>query len=300
MIYTLTLSPSIDYYLILDELKKGTINRSQTEYIRIGGKGFNVSKVLKELDIESIPVLLTAGFTKDKILEDLNNNSFKYYNIEVNGINRINVKIQAEEETAINTNGLFINDSHIDLIVEYLKNLTKDDYLVISGSIPSGVRRDIYEYIISKLDYENLNIIVDAEKELLLNTLKYKPLLVKPNKEELEHLCNKKLKTIDDIYKEGCKLVKLGAKNVIVSLGKKGLLYISSSLEKIYLESITSNVISTVGAGDSLVAGFLAGHSQNKETLDCLKLGLACASATVESMYLARKDDINRKLKQIK
>lgn len=297
MIYTLTLSPSIDYYVLLDNLKIGKINRSQTEYLRVGGKGINVSKVLKELGIESIPVLLTAGFTKEKILEDLNNFKFNYYNIEVNGINRINVKIQAEEETAINTNGLFINDVHIDLIVNYLKRLSKGDYLVISGSIPSGVRRDVYEYIISKIDYENLNIIVDAEKDLLLNTLKYKPFLVKPNKEELEQLCNKKLKSIDDIYNEGCKLINLGAQNVIVSLGAMGLIYIDSNFEKIYLPSIDVNVISTVGAGDSLIAGFLAGQSLNKEIIDSLKLGLASACATVESAYLARKDDINRKLK---
>ena len=300
MIYTLTLSPSIDYYLILDKLKKGTINRSQTEYIRIGGKGINVSKVLKELDIESIPILLTAGFTKEKIIEDLDNHKFNYYNIDVNGINRINVKIQAEEETAINTNGLFINDYHIDLIVDYLKKLTKDDYLVISGSIPNGVRRDVYEYIISKLDYENLNIIVDSEKDLLINTLKYKPLLVKPNKEELEELCNKKLKSLDDIYKEGCKLIKLGAQNVIVSLGEEGLLYISNNFEKIYLKALDIDVISTVGAGDSLIAGFLAAYSMKKEINDCLKLGLACATATVESMYLATKNEINKKLTLLK
>ena len=300
MIYTLTLSPSIDYYLILNELKLGKINRSQTEYIRIGGKGINVSKVLKELDVKSIPVLLTAGFTKDKILEDLDNQEFNYHNIDVNGINRINVKIQAEEETAINTNGLFISDFHIDKIIDYLKQLTKDDYLVISGSIPSGVRRDVYEYIISKLDYENLNIIVDSEKDLLLNTLKYKPLLIKPNKEELEALCNKRLKSLDDIYKEGCKLIKLGAKNVIISLGDMGLLYISSTLEKIYLKSLDVNVISTVGAGDSLVAGFLAAYSNNREIYECLKLGLACACVTVESMYLATKKEINKKLTMIK
>lgn len=300
MIYTLTLSPSIDYYLILDELKKGHINRSQTEYIRIGGKGINVSKVLKELEVESIPVLLTAGFTKDKIIEDLENHKFNYHNIEVNGINRINVKIQAKEETAINTNGLFISDYHINQIVDYFNILTKNDYLVISGSIPNGVRRDVYEYIISKLDYENINIIVDAEKDLLLNTLKYKPFLVKPNKEELEQLCNKKLKSIDEIYNEGCKLIKLGAKNVIISLGDMGLLYISSNLEKVYLNSIDVNVISTVGAGDSLIAGFIAGHSSNKEINECLKLGLACATATVESMYLATKREIDKKFKMIK
>lgn len=299
MIYTLTLSPSIDYYLILDELKKGHINRSQTEYIRIGGKGINVSKVLKELEVESIPVLLTAGFTKDKIIEDLENHKFNYHSIEVNGINRINVKIQAKEETAINTNGLFISDYHINQIVDYFNILTKNDYLVISGSIPNGVRRDVYEYIISKLDYENINIIVDAEKDLLLNTLKYKPFLVKPNKEELEQLCNKKLKSIDEIYNEGCKLIKLGAKNVIISLGDMGLLYISSNLEKVYLNSIDVNVISTVGAGDSLIAGFIAGHSSNKEINECLKLGLACATATVESMYLATKREIDKKFKMI-
>ena len=299
MIYTLTLSPSIDYYLILDELKKGHINRSQTEYIRIGGKGINVSKVLKELEVESIPVLLTAGFTKDKIIEDLENHKFNYHSIEVNGINRINVKIQAKEETAIYTNGLFISDYHINQIVDYFNILTKNDYLVISGSIPNGVRRDVYEYIISKLDYENINIIVDAEKDLLLNTLKYKPFLVKPNKEELEQLCNKKLKSIDEIYNEGCKLIKLGAKNVIISLGDMGLLYISSNLEKVYLNSIDVNIISTVGAGDSLIAGFIAGHSSNKEINECLKLGLACATATVESMYLATKREFDKKIKMI-
>ncbi len=300
MIYTLTLSPSIDYYIILNELKKGKINRSQTEYIRIGGKGINVSKVLKELDIESIPVILTAGFTKDKIIEDLEYQKFNFHNIEVNGRNRINVKIQADEETAINTNGLFISDIHIKSIIEYLNKLTKNDYLVISGSIPNGVRRDIYEYIISQIDYNNVNIIVDAEKELLLNTLKYKPLLIKPNKEELEQLSNKKLKSLDDIYNEGCKLIKLGAKNVIVSLGEKGLLYISSSLEKKYLNSINVEVISTVGAGDSLIAGFVAGHSTNKDIDECLKLGLACATATVESIHLGTKYEIENKLKMIK
>ena len=126
-----------------------------------------------------------------------------------------------------------------------------------------------------------------------------KPFLVKPNKEELEQLCNKKLKSIDEIYNEGCKLIKLGAKNVIISLGDMGLLYISSNLEKVYLNSIDVNVISTVGAGDSLIAGFIAGHSSNKEINECLKLGLACATATVESMYLATKREIDKKFKMI-
>ena len=300
MIYTLTLSPSIDYYVILNNLIKGTTNRSKTEYVRVGGKGINVSKILKELNVESIPVIFTAGFTKDKILEDLNNSKLNYHEICVGGMNRINIKISASEETSINTNGLYINDDQINELLENLKNLHDGDYLVLSGSIPNGVDKMVYRKIVSAVADKDIKIIVDAEKELLLSTLDYKPYLIKPNLEELEGIAGKALFTKDDIYKEACKLIEKGAQNVLVSLGDKGLMFIQNDLSRIYLPSLDVNVINTTGAGDSLVAGVLAGIVQNYNLTDTLNLGLACACATVESGHLANRYFIDQKLKELK
>ena len=300
MIYTLTLSPSIDYYVLLENLYKGKINRSKTEYVRVGGKGINVSKILKELDIDSIPVIFTAGFTKDKIIEDLNNSKLSYHEISVGGMNRINVKIAAQEETAINTNGLYINNEKIQELLEYLKNLQDGDYLVLSGSIPNGVDKNVYKKIVSVVAEKDIKVIVDAEKDLLLGTLSYHPFLIKPNLEELEQIAGRSLPTEADIYNEACKLIEKGALNVLVSLGEKGILYVTSDLSKIYLPSIEVNVINTTGAGDSLVAGVLAGVVQNKSLNDSLKLGLACACATVESGHLANRYFIDQKLNLIK
>jgi 1-phosphofructokinase len=300
MIYTLTLSPSIDYYVLLENLYKGKINRSKTEYVRVGGKGINVSKILKEFDIDSIPVIFTAGFTKDKILEDLNNSKLSYYEISVGGMNRINVKISAQEETAINTNGLYINNEKIKELLEYLKDLQDGDYLVLSGSIPNGVDKTVYKKIVAAVADKDIKVIVDAEKDLLLGTLSYHPYLIKPNLQELEDIAGRSLSTESDIYKEACKLIEKGALNVLVSLGEKGILYVSNDLSKIYLPSIDVNVINTTGAGDSLVAGVLAGVVQNKSLIDSLKLGLACACATVESGHLANRYFIDQKLKLIK
>ena len=300
MIYTLTLSPSIDYYVLLENLYKGKVNRSKTEYVRVGGKGINVSKILKELDIDSIPVIFTAGFTKDKIIEDLNNSKLSYHEISVGGMNRINVKIAAQEETSINTNGLYINNEKILELLEYLKNLQDGDYLVLSGSIPNGVDKNVYKKIVSVVAEKDIKVIVDAEKELLLGTLSYHPYLIKPNLEELEQIAGRSLPTEKDIYNEACKLIEKGALNVLVSLGEKGILHVASDLSKIYLPSIEVNVINTTGAGDSLVAGVLAGVVQNKSLNDSLKLGLACACATVESGHLANRYFIDQKLKLIK
>ena len=300
MIYTLTLSPSIDYYVLLENLYKGKVNRSKTEYVRVGGKGINVSKILKELDIDSIPVIFTAGFTKDKIIEDLNNSKLSYHEISVGGMNRINVKIAAQEETAINTNGLYINNEKIQELLEYLKDLQDGDYLVLSGSIPNGVDKNVYKKIVSVVAEKDIKVIVDAEKDLLLGTLSYHPYLIKPNLEELEQIAGRSLPAETDIYNEACKLIEKGALNVLVSLGEKGILHVASDLSKIYLPSIEVNVINTTGAGDSLVAGVLAGVVQNKSLNDSLKLGLACACATVESGHLANRYFIDQKLNLIK
>ena len=297
MIYTLTLSPSIDYYVKVKNLKLGEINRTNNEFIKIGGKGINVSFILKELNIPSTQVICTAGFTGDEIKQQLNNHNLNYIDIKVDGYNRINVKVLSQEETAINGNSLILNINHIENIIEKLNQLDENDMLVISGSVPSSLNLNAYEYILNKINTKKIKVIVDTEKELQ-STLKYHPYLIKPNLDELEKAVNKKLETIDDIYCAACSLIEQGAKNALVSLGDKGLIYVNSNLEYIYKEAKETTVVDTTGAGDSLLAGFIGGLELGYDINKSLDLGLACATATVGNVGLGNIEQINKLLKK--
>jgi hexose kinase, 1-phosphofructokinase family len=221
MIYTVTFNPALDYILELDKLEIGKIQKSKNELILPGGKGINVSTVLTNLDTDNVALGYKVGFVGAEIERRLKEMKIKTDFIELEeGNSRINVKIAGEEETAINTNGPKINEEKITELLEKLKKLEENDILVLSGSIPSSLKDDIYEKICNIVQKQNVKIVVDATKNLLLQSLKYKPFLIKPNNEELGEMFNVEIHTKEDAYVYGRKLKEMGAQNVLISMGK--------------------------------------------------------------------------------
>ena len=221
MIYTVTFNPALDYILELDKLEIGKIQKSKNELILPGGKGINVSTVLTNLDTDNVALGYKVGFVGAEIERRLKEMKIKTDFIELEeGNSRINVKIAGEEETAINTNGPKINEGKITELLEKLKKLEENDILVLSGSIPSSLKDDIYEKICNIVQKQNVKIVVDATKNLLLQSLKYKPFLIKPNNEELGEMFNVEIHTKEDAYVYGRKLKEMGAQNVLISMGK--------------------------------------------------------------------------------
>ena len=221
MIYTVTFNPALDYILELDKLEIGKIQKSKNELILPGGKGINVSTVLTNLDTDNVALGYKVGFVGAEIDRRLKEMKIKTDFIELEeGNSRINVKIAGEEETAINTNGPKINEEKITELLEKLKKLEENDILVLSGSIPSSLKDDIYEKICNIVQKQNVKIVVDATKNLLLQSLKYKPFLIKPNNEELGEMFNVEIHTKEDAYVYGRKLKEMGAQNVLISMGK--------------------------------------------------------------------------------
>ena len=221
MIYTVTFNPALDYILELDKLEIGKIQKSKNELILPGGKGINVSTVLTNLDTDNVALGYKVGFVGAEIERRLKEMKIKTDFIELEeGNSRINVKIAGEEETAINTNGPKINEEKITELLEKLKKLEENDILVLSGSIPSSLKDDIYEKICNIVQKQNVKIVVDATKNLLLQSLKYKPFLIKPNNEELGEIFNVEIHTKEDAYVYGRMLKEIGAQNVLVSMGK--------------------------------------------------------------------------------
>ena len=221
MIYTVTFNPALDYILELNKLEIGKIQKSKNELILPGGKGINVSTVLTNLDTDNVALGYKVGFVGAEIERRLKEMKIKTDFIELEeGNSRINVKIAGEEETAINTNGPKINEEKITELLEKLKKLEENDILVLSGSIPSSLKDDIYEKICNIVQKQNVKIVVDATKNLLLQSLKYKPFLIKPNNEELGEIFNVEIHTKEDAYVYGRMLKEMGAQNVLVSMGK--------------------------------------------------------------------------------
>lgn len=293
MIYTVTFDPALDYILELDKLEIGKIQKSKAELILPGGKGINVSTVLTNLEIGNIALGYKAGFVGAEIERLLSNMNVKTDFIDLEeGNSRINVKISAEEETAINTNGPKISESKILELLEKLKVLNKDDYLVLSGSIPSSIKDDIYERICSIVKKQNVKIVVDATKNLLVQALKYKPFLIKPNNEELGEIFGVDIHTKEDAYVYGKKLKEMGAQNVLVSMGKVGAVLIDEAGKEHFLKSPEGKRVNTVGSGDSMVAGFIAGFLKYNNYDEALKMGVSAGSASALSKYLATKEEV--------
>lgn len=296
MIYTITLNPALDYIIKLKELVPNEINTSESEYILPGGKGINVSIILKRLNVESVTLGFISGFTGKEIQKLVEKEKIQtdFINLE-EGYSRINVKIlEDEKETAINSKGPLVDNKSIEKLYQKLSNLKENDILVLSGSIPKGIKEDIYEEICEKIKDKNVKIVVDSTKKLLLNTLKYRPFLIKPNHHELGEIFNVQILNQDQAIEYAKKLQQKGAQNVLVSMGEKGSILLDENGKSYKKAAISNkNVINTVGAGDSMVAGFLAGYLNYKNHEDALKLGIASASATVNNVFLGTKDEIN-------
>ncbi len=301
MIYTVTLNPSIDYVIKLDNLKNGEVNRTKEEYVYPGGKGINVSLILKELGYKSRALGFVSGFTGLYIKDTLKNKGLEedFINLE-NGFTRINVKVKSNEETEINGQGPNIDDESLNKLYEKLDSLKENDILVLAGSIPKTLDSSLYENIMKRLANKNVKIVVDATKDLLMNVLKHKPFLIKPNNHELEELFNVKLNGIDDIITYAKKLKEMGAKNVLVSMGKDGALLINED-EKVLISNVAKGEVkNSVGAGDSMVAGFIAGYLDSNNYEKALNLGAASGGATAFSNDLATKEDIYKLIDEIK
>lgn len=299
MIYTVTLNPSIDYVVRLESLVTGITNRTTSEEYYFGGKGINVSCVLAELDLESTAFGFVAGFTGDAIEKGIRNDKIitDFIRLE-KGISRINVKIKADDETEINCQGPHIEESELERLLNKVDRINDGDTIVIAGNVPNTMPDDVYERILERIKGKNVRIVVDATKKLLLNSLKYKPFLIKPNRQELSEIFETEISTEADIEKYAKELQKMGAQNVLISLGGDGAMLIDEFGEKHKQGVLKEKVINTVGSGDSMVAGFIAGYEKEHSYPYALKLGSACGNATAFLSGLATREKINELLKK--
>lgn len=291
MIYTVTVNPAIDYVIHADNIILGQVNRTQGEEIYFGGKGINVSVVLNNLGIKSTALGFIAGFTGEAIENGVSALGIKTDFTKLqNGITRINVKIKSAQETDINGQGPDISDDEIDQLFAKIDKIQDGDILILAGSIPNTLPEDLYERILEKVCNKKIYFVVDATKDLLVNTLKFKPFLVKPNNFELGEIFGKTLTSDDDIVFYAKKLQELGAKNVLVSLAAKGAILITETGECFKTGTPQGKVKNSVGAGDSMVAGFIAGYLEKGDYGYALKFGTAAGSATAFSEGLGSKD----------
>lgn len=299
MIYTVTFNPAIDYVVHTDELRTGVVNRSESEEIYFGGKGINVSFVLKELGITSKALGFVAGFTGEAIEKGIAEKGIETDFVHLNsGFSRINVKIKSGDETELNGQGPEISDEALKELFEKLNKLEDSDTIILAGSIPNTLPSDIYEKILCSLSDRKIRVIADATKALLLNVLKYRPFLIKPNNHELEEMFGVTLKTNEEISEYAAKLQEMGAKNVLVSMAGDGALLLDENGKTHFCRACNGTVRNSVGAGDSMIAGFIAGF-QNGDYEYALRLGSATGGATAFSDGLATKNDIYRLLEQL-
>lgn len=300
MIYTVTFNPALDYVVGVEHFTTGNVNRTVSEQIFCGGKGINVSAVLKELGYASTALGFVAGFTGGEIERGVKTLGFSSDFIQVKeGMSRINVKLKSDEETEINGMGPKITKEDVEKLFEKLLKLEDGDILILSGSIPKSIDDHIYETIMEKLDGRGVRIVVDAEKNLLLNVLKYHPFLIKPNNHELGAMFGVTLQGDEDIIRYAKKLQEKGAVNVLVSMAGDGAILLTEAGEVHKMGVPKGTVKNSVGAGDSMVAGFIAGYLDKKDYGYALKLGTASGSATAFSDGLAMRKDIIELLERI-
>lgn len=300
MIYTLTINPSIDYVMEMDELKPGKMNRSKSTYMLPGGKGINVSTVLKRLGMENVAVLPIAGFSGEKLLEMISKENLSYDAFRLQeGDTRINVKVLGKNETELNAEGPSLTEKERELFIEKFECLTEGDYLVLSGSVPKALGGQFYAAIMKKLHQRGVKIVVDTIGDNFVNALENKPFLVKPNKEELENLFAVKADTDEELLELAKKVQTMGAENVLVSLGDKGAFLVTKDNKVLQKNAPKGQAVNTVGAGDSMVAGFLAGYLKTGDMETALKWGIAAGSASAFSKNLATKEEIDALMKKL-
>ncbi|MDY6349944.1 MAG: 1-phosphofructokinase [Selenomonas sp.] len=302
MIYTVTFNPSLDYIVRMDHFEAGAINRVSYEQVLAGGKGINVSIVLHNLGHESTALGFVAGFTGAEIEHKLDAFPVKHDFVHLeNGFSRINVKAKAENETEINGQGPDISEAAQKKLFEKLDTLGKGDTLVLAGSIPKTLPDDIYERIMERLDGRGIRIVVDAEKKLLLNVLKYHPFLIKPNNHELGDMFGVVLKTDEEIVTYAKKLQEKGATNVLISMAGDGAILLTADGKHYKSPAPKGKLVNSVGAGDSMVAGFLTGCIESHDDHEtAFYMGVATGSASAFSENLATRPEVEGLLKTIR
>lgn len=293
MIYTVTFNPSLDYILDLSELNMNHVNRTSAERILPGGKGINVSIVLHNLGVDNKAICFISGFTGDalKTLLQQHDMNADYINIS-QGLTRINVKLRSGGETEINGQGPEIKSEDIAELYEKLGYLDEEDYLVLAGSLPDTMSKSTYMDIMQMLQYNNSKIIVDATGELLLNVLPYKPFLIKPNNHELGNLFGVEVNTREDAVKYAKKLIEKGARNVLVSMSASGAVMVTEDGNVYEADAPHGEVKNSVGAGDAMLAGFLAGYIKYGDFDKAFKLGICAGSASAFSEEMATRDEV--------
>lgn len=294
MIYTITFNPAVDYIVRLDHLTPGTINRTEQEYVLGGGKGINVSIVLNNLGIDTTALGFIGGFTGNEIVRQLNEFGVRERFIRLkDGLTRINVKVKAaDEETEINGRGPVIADDELYALYTQLDTLTNQDTLVLAGSIPSSLPSDMYEIIMERLAHKHIRIVVDATKDLLTRVLPFKPFLIKPNNHELSEIFGCHLSTNDDLINAAKELQTQGAQHVLISMASDGAILVSADGSVYTSPAPKGTLINSVGAGDSMVAGFITGYLNTQDLQQALYWGIATGSASAFSENLATKDEV--------
>ena len=301
MIYTVTFNPAIDYVVRLDApLEVGEVNRAGGEDCVLGGKGINVSGVLAQLDCPSVALGFVAGETGAWLERGLEKQGLEtdFVHLE-QGMTRINVKIKAGQETELNGAGPDIPESAVRQLEEQLDALNKNDILILAGSIPRSLPQDTYERLLARLQGKGVRAVVDATRDLLVNVLQYRPFLIKPNNHELGEIVGRELKTDAEIIAAARALQEKGACNVLVSMAGDGAMLVDETGKVHRIGCPRGKVVNSVGAGDSMVAGFVAGWMQTGSYDMALRLGTACGSATAFSLGLATREKIEELLKQI-
>lgn len=301
MIYTVTFNPSLDYYVTVENFRLGRTNRTESELILPGGKGSNVSIVLGNLGFENTALGFVAGFTGDEIVREIEALGVRADFIKIpRGLSRINFKLKNIEGTEINGCGPAIGEAELQELFCKLDALGQGDVLVLAGSIPGSVPTDIYERIMAKLQDRGVLIVVDATKDLLLKVLKYRPFLIKPNNHELGEIFDVTLSNRQDVVPYGKKLQEMGAQNVLISMAGEGAVLLSADGQVLDAPAPEGVLVNGVGAGDSMVAGFLAGWMEKKDYVHAFRMGIAAGSASAFSEKLATKEAIETVYARVK
>lgn len=301
MIYTVTLNPSLDYFLSVEHFAIGKTNRSNEEVYRPGGKGINVSWVLHNLGLESIALGFLAGFTGQEIKRQMETTGIATDFIELpGGMSRLNVKLKQMDATEINASGPILSEKNLEELRKKLSALTQGDILILSGSLPGSVTTDIYKDLMEEVDGKGIPVIVDAIGDALLKTLPLHPFLMKPNHQELSELFDVELSTREQVIPYAGKLQKWGAQNVLVSLGGAGAVLLDQNGVVYESEVPRGKLINAVGAGDSMVAGFLAGYLEKQDFAHAFLMGMAAGSASAFSEGLADRATVEQLYQQLK
>ena len=300
MIYTVTFNPSLDYIVSVSDFKLGLTNRTDSELLLPGGKGINVSTVLQNLGIANTAFGFTAGFVGEEVRKEVEQLGVKAEFISLDeGVSRINLKLKSIDGTEINGRGPKIPREAVDALMTQLDRLGADDTLVLAGSIPASMPDDIYQRILERIQGRGVLTVVDATRDLLVKVLPYHPFLVKPNNHELGDIFGVKLSTREEVVPYGRKLQEMGAQNVLISMAGEGAVLIAAGGQSMGAPAPKGTLVNGVGAGDSMVAGFLTGWMEKKDYVHAFHMGIAAGSASAFSENLATREEVLQVLQQV-